>query len=116
MHFTDDVIRIRDEIIEFNPSVILHELYEDDKDFFTNLGFVIKPLEHFSDCSFEQREQNMLIRILEYSKYYDHISIIVGDTHLRSYPVDDLGASCIYETFKDDPKVEILRSPHREVL
>lgn len=37
MHFTDDVDRIRDEVIKLQPNIILHEMYNNEYEFYKNI-------------------------------------------------------------------------------
>lgn len=115
MHFTDDVDRIRDNTIKLQPDIILHEMYNDECEFYNNHYIKIKPLETIVYDKFYHRELHMTNNIIQALLEYNHVVVILGDTHIRYGSVDDLPKSIITETFKSYDFSSINRSSYKEV-
>ena len=97
-HFhSDEVLGIRKKIVELKPDIIIHELWWDDKKFYTqNIpGVKVLPLETLNmkkiknleiKDQFVLREKNMIDNLTKYYKLYHdkEVAIVIGDTHLRN--------------------------------
>lgn len=114
-HF-DDVKRIRDMVVEQEPDVVLHELYDDDREYYAEYGIKVVPLEPvYNSGNFYIRELTMLIEIYKSMIEYKNIAVVIGDTHIRSQSVDDLKESPIRNYLEPYPFVEFIRSPYKEL-
>jgi len=112
-----DIDRIRRLVLEQEPDIILHEMYEDDKEFYEDYDVEYVPLEPtFPSPRFDIRELVMTIEILKAMIEYKNIAVVVGDTHIRSQPVDDLGNSLIRSKLGKYKCIGFIRSPYSEVV
>lgn len=141
-HFhKDDVGRIQKETIRIKPDVIISELDDDDLIYKKSLHNIkILRLENNLDSNifenykndlvkqFEIRETNMInnIKLALKDNPNKHIVIVVGDTHLRTLSVKELGTpilrnyldSLIQQNYLKDNKdivVNIVRSKYPEI-
>lgn len=122
----DLVTKIREAIVELNPSVILHELYPSDKNYYEKYlpNTVFEPLENeytqeletmsLKD-QFEVREQSMINHLNEAIKQYERIAVVVGDTHLRTIETDELGEQSPINNWAKNHDAIIVRSPYKEI-
>lgn len=117
MHnFQEDIDCIRQQIINQQPDIILHEMYEDDKEFYENHDLEIQPLEPtFISEKFGIRESIMAIELIQAMIKYKNVAIVVGDTHIRNEPLDDDDVLTLRDCFEKYDQVEFVRSPNKEV-
>lgn len=112
----EDIDRIRQQIINQQPDIILHEMYEDDKEFYEEHDLKIQPLEPtFISEKFITRESIMAMEIIKAMVKYENVAVVVGDTHIRNEPLDNDDVVFLRDSFKKYDQVEFLRSPNKEV-
>lgn len=109
-----DVTRIRNSIVEIQPDVVLHELYYDDIQFYTDYKINVIPLEANPEDTFQRREMIMASNMVKALLDHDVVCVVVGDTHIRHEPLDDIGTSTIVDILGGYEFVEFIRSPYRE--
>lgn len=138
MHFNrQEVISIREKIVNDKADIILLESYDDDKDYYKiHSNSTIKRLEKTFNKKgvsllkqFTERENTMkecvqkhvdkLLKDLEDDKENKTLSIQVGDTHLRTVNTKELGTP-IFRKYLDSLKnekitVNIYRSLDKEI-
>lgn len=124
-HFRmDEVNRIRKEVIEFQPDVILHELWWDDAPWFqSRTDAKVIPLERevgkFSNLKeqFKSRERSMVNRLNRAfnNHNYNRIAVVIGDTHLRSIETEELGSSSPVLAWAKRKRATVIRSFYKEI-
>lgn len=73
--------------------------------------------EKGNNNQFLLRENNALKKLILYSKIFNKICFVIGDTHLRSKPIEDLlTPSPIYEYAKNNKNILLIRTKNKEVL
>lgn len=117
MHnFQEDIDCIRQQILDQQPDIILHEMYEDDKEFYEEHDLEIHPLEPiFISEKFITRESIMAMEIIQAMAKCKNVAVVVGDTHIRNEPLDDDDVAFLRDSFKKYDQVEFVRSPNKEV-
>ena len=123
-HFKfDEVSRIRDDVVKFQPEVILHELYWEEQRFFSSKlkNTPVLPLEKEVIPSpdlvnqFKVREKSMIKHMDIAKRKFKRIAIIVGDTHLRTIDTPELGDRSPLNRWAIANNAKIIRSNYKEI-
>ncbi len=123
-HFKfDEVSRIRQAIVDFNPSVIAHELYWEEESYFKRHLPDVKvlPLEKevgkFDNmkAQFKSRERSMINHLKRYFRKYNRVAVVIGDTHLRTIETEELGRKSPIMEWAKRVGATVVRSKYREI-
>lgn len=123
-HFKfDEVSRIRQAIVDFNPDVIAHELFWEEESYFkqrlsdTKVVPLEKEVGTFVDMKsqFKSRERSMISHLNRYHKKYSRIAVVVGDTHLRTIETEELGKKSPIMEWAKRVGAKVFRSNYKEI-
>ena len=123
-HFKfDEVSRIRRNVIDFQPDIIVHELYWEEEYFYRSHlpNIDVVPLEKevgkFGSLKsqFISRERSMISRLKRYYRKYNRIAVVIGDAHLRTVDTKELGKRSPVITWANSVGAKVVRSNHREI-
>ena len=125
-HFKfNEVTKIRNAVVDFNPDAILHELYWEELSFFSQKlpNTPVLPLEkevgkHFKDIKsqFKSREKSMIAHMEKAKRKFKRIAIVVGDTHLRTIQTPELGDVSPLLKWAMANNAKVIRSNYKEIL
>ena len=122
-HFSEDVSIIRNKICRISPKFILHELADEDKEFYAKnlpntklIKIDIKTVDNLPlKDKFEIREKHMLKIIKNY--YGSEITcVVVGDTHLRTIETTELGEISPISLWAKKKNIKVIRSKSGEIM
>lgn len=116
--------RIRQEVIEFKPDIIVHELFWEDESYYKNHlpDVLVVPLEkevgkfNSLKAQFTSREKSMMSHLTRYYMNYNRIAVVIGDAHLRTIDTEELGKRSPIVQWARNVGAKIIRSKYQEIV